>query len=195
MEDEAELIKQNMQEKRAELSEKLQHLERQVTGEVASSAGSVTQSVANVAGSVTESVTNVAGGVQDTITTVKDLFDLPKQVQEHPWLAVGGAVVVGYLAHSFLSKGEVLSAIGASINGAASAGGSATGTLAGLFGGEVAKLQRFATLAALQLVGRAVKDNIPGPTGEGISQLVEQFSASLQEPSTPGTAPQNGTAM
>lgn len=181
MEDQTDVIKESMKEKRAELSEKLQHLERHVTGEVASTAGSVTESVANV-----------AGGMQDTITSVRDLFDLPKQVQDHPWLAVGGAVVVGFLANEYLKQNNPLASLGAAVNGAMSNGKSANGQsgLASLFGGEMFNLQRFATLAALQLVGRAVKESIPGPTGEGLGQIVDRFAATLEEPAATDTAKQ-----
>jgi len=181
MEDEADVIKESMKEKRAELSEKLQHLERHVTGEVASTAGSVTESVANV-----------AGGVQDTITSVKDLFDLPKQVNDHPWLAVGGAVVVGFLANEYLKHNDPFAALGAAMNGVSGNGksGNGAGGLASLFGAEAFNLQRFATMAVLQLVGRAVKENLPGPTGEGLSQIVDRFAATLEEPVASANAKQ-----
>jgi hypothetical protein len=35
--------------------------------------------------------------VDDTFRVVKRTFDLPYQVEQHPWMMVGGAVVAGYM--------------------------------------------------------------------------------------------------
>jgi hypothetical protein len=51
---------------------------------------------------VQETVQTVTGSVQETVEDVKGFFDLPSQVDRHPWLMVGGSVVVGYLAGSVL---------------------------------------------------------------------------------------------
>jgi len=94
MEDQAELIRQQMQEKRAELSEKLQELAEKMP---------VAETVTETVESVTDTVSSTAENVQETVHSFEEILDLPKQVQEHPWLAVGGAVVVGYLAHDVLA--------------------------------------------------------------------------------------------
>lgn len=44
-----------------------------------------------------ETVKDTAG---DTVAMVKCTFDLHYQVEQHPWLIVGGATVVGYLLGS-----------------------------------------------------------------------------------------------
>jgi ElaB/YqjD/DUF883 family membrane-anchored ribosome-binding protein len=145
MEDQADLIRQQMQEKRAELSEKLQTL-----GEMLP-----TETVAQTVESVSETVTSTAENVQETAHTVQEALDLPKQVQEHPWLAVGGAVLVGYLAHGALT--------------ARGPGGQS------LLSGPLRLLEQFATSTALDLAGRVAQNaahggalGMYGPILEGI---------------------------
>src|SRR5919204_42605 len=51
---------------------------------------------------VEETIENVRSKVQETVQTVKRTFDLPYQVERHPWAMVGGSVLAGYLAGTFL---------------------------------------------------------------------------------------------
>ena len=57
----------------------------------------VRQGVAGAQASVEEIVEHVKGAVGDTVATVQRTFDLPLQVQHHPWPMVGGALLVGYM--------------------------------------------------------------------------------------------------
>jgi hypothetical protein len=70
MNDTPEVIRQQMEETKSQLSEKLESLENQVSE-----------------------------GVQ----SVSDAFDIPLQVERHPWIAVGGSFVLGYLASELLN--------------------------------------------------------------------------------------------
>ena len=69
MNDTPEVIRQQMEETKSQLTEKLGSLECQVT---------------------------------DGVQSVTDVFDLPLQIERHPWLAVGGSLVLGYLASEIL---------------------------------------------------------------------------------------------
>ena len=60
----------------------------------------VRQSVAGAQTSVEEIVEDVKGIVGDTVATVQRTFDLPMQVEQHPWPMVGGALLVGYMLGS-----------------------------------------------------------------------------------------------
>lgn len=146
MQDQAELIRQQMQEKRAELSEKLQTL-----GEMLP-----TETVAETVESVTETVTATAENVQETVQSMQEAFDLPKQVQEHPWLAVGGAVLVGYLAHGVLTSRQSLLAE------------------------PLRQLEGAAAQAAIELVGRAVQGSALtsslGAYGPILETILAQFA-------------------
>ena len=43
----------------------------------------------------------VKGTVGETVETVKRTFDVPYQVDQHPWLMVGGATLAGYMLGSW----------------------------------------------------------------------------------------------
>jgi ElaB/YqjD/DUF883 family membrane-anchored ribosome-binding protein len=145
MEDQAERIRQQMQEKRAELSEKLQAL-----GEMLPQPDAVAETVE----SVRETVTSTAENVQETVESIQEAFDLPKQVQEHPWLAVGGAVLVGYLAHGVLTSRH----------------------------GPLRQLEQFATRSALELVGRMADGPALGVYGPILASILDQFSGESHSP-------------
>ncbi len=57
----------------------------------------VRQGVAGTQASVEEIVEHVKGTIGETVATVKRTFDLPAQMEHHPWPMVGGALLVGYM--------------------------------------------------------------------------------------------------
>ena len=61
----------------------------------------VQQGVAGTQASVEEIVEHVKGTVGDTVATVQRTFDLPLQVEHHPWPMFGGALLVGYMLGSW----------------------------------------------------------------------------------------------
>jgi hypothetical protein len=85
-EPEPEVIRQQIDQTRSALTEKLETLETQVRGTVTSAKTTVE-----------ETIENVKGTVRDTVHTVKQTFDLPYQTERHPWAMFGGSVVAGYL--------------------------------------------------------------------------------------------------
>jgi ElaB/YqjD/DUF883 family membrane-anchored ribosome-binding protein len=93
MDNEPEVIRQQMQETRTSLTEKLETLEQQVVGTVQSAKTAVT-----------ETVENVKGAVQETVQSVKNTVDLPLQVRRHPWAMVGGSLAAGCLAGYLLTE-------------------------------------------------------------------------------------------
>ena len=86
-----EVMRQHIEETKSQLWDKLDTLESQFSE-------AVTETVA----SVQETVSNVTDTVQDSVQSVSNAFDLPLQIERHPWLAVGGSVVLGYLAFELL---------------------------------------------------------------------------------------------
>jgi len=182
MEDRTEVIKHEMEEKRADLTDKLQTLERKVTDELLSVKDTVTESVENVTENVTESITG-------TIDSVKEAFDIPGYVREHPWLSVGGAVVAGYLAHELLTNKIPVVSGGSSGNGHPQANqGGLFSFLGGRFGEELQSLERYAARAALGLVGQAIKGAAPGEAGPIIGQVIDRLSSALDD-SNPQSQP------
>ena len=110
--DEFEAIKQQMESRRSSLAEKLEALECQV----AEGVQGVTSAVSNVKEVVQDTVQTVKGSVesvkdsvqwvkdsvQDTVgavkDSVKDTFDFQRQMDNHPWIMLGGAVALGFVA-------------------------------------------------------------------------------------------------
>ena len=99
MNDTPEVIRQQMEETKSQLSEKLVSLETQVTDTVQSTGTAVNATVE----AVQVTVETVTGAVQDAVQSVSNAFDVRRQVEKHPLLAIGGAVVLGYLAVDFLT--------------------------------------------------------------------------------------------
>jgi len=111
-----EVIKQEMDQTRSALVEKIETLEQQVaqtvqqaTNAVSSTVeqvkdvvGSTTEAVQSVVGSTTDAVQSVVGStteaVESTVSTVKETFNLSGHIDRHPWLALGGAVMAGFMA-------------------------------------------------------------------------------------------------
>ena len=94
-----EEMRQHIEETKSQLWDKLDTLENQVSEVVQSTTTAVSETVA----SVQETVSNVTESVQDGVQSVSNAFDLPLQVERHPWFAVGGSFVLGYLAYELLN--------------------------------------------------------------------------------------------
>ena len=60
----------------------------------------VRQGIAGTQASVAETVEHVKGTIGETVAAVQRTFDLPSQVEQHPWPMVGGALLAGYLLGS-----------------------------------------------------------------------------------------------
>jgi len=99
-----EEIQQKMAETRASLADKLETLEQKVVGTVTETTTAVNETVDVIKDSVQETVTAVNETVRESVETVKDWFDLPAHVREHPWLTVGGSVAVGFCLGTALGK-------------------------------------------------------------------------------------------
>jgi hypothetical protein len=61
----------------------------------------VRQGVAGTQASVEEIVEHMKGTIGDAVATVKHTFDLPAQVEHHPWPMLGGALLAGYMLGSW----------------------------------------------------------------------------------------------
>ena len=101
-----EVMRQHIEETKSQLWEKLDTLESQVSEAVQSTSTAVSETVA----SVQETVSSVTESVQDSVQSVSNAFDLPRQVERHPWIAFGGSFVLGYLASELLSAPTTKSA-------------------------------------------------------------------------------------
>jgi hypothetical protein len=94
-----EVIRHNMDETHAQLSDKLESLEQQVSETVQSTGTAVNATVE----AVQETVQTVTGAVQDAVQSVSNAFDLRRHADRHPWLILGGSFALGCLAVEYLS--------------------------------------------------------------------------------------------
>lgn len=99
MGDQTEVIRQQMEGTRSALADKLEKLEAQVSDQVRQATTTVAETVENVS----ETVDSVKETVEDTVETVKHTFDLQWHANHHPWLLLGGAVVLGFVGGRILA--------------------------------------------------------------------------------------------
>ena len=164
MDNEATVMRQQMDETLARLTDKLGKLEHQVSGTVRT--------------------------VKDSVNTVRDTFDLKRQVRRRPWALLAGAMALGFLYGSRSNgcarptrNGRSASAPLARVadaehpcavandgtNGADAARSSAPGWLAnlgGTFQPEIAALRGIALGTVLELVREAITKPAPKPMGD-----------------------------
>jgi ElaB/YqjD/DUF883 family membrane-anchored ribosome-binding protein len=94
MDPQPDVIRQQIEETRSNLTEKLETLEAEVKGTVQSAR----DTVESAKESVQETISNVKETVQNAKETVKRTFDIPYQVDRHPWAMMGLSFVSGIVA-------------------------------------------------------------------------------------------------
>jgi ElaB/YqjD/DUF883 family membrane-anchored ribosome-binding protein len=99
MDAESEAIRQQVEETKSQLVEKLETLEQHVADTVQTAGATVNATVETVH----ETVESVTGAVQDAVKSVGNVFDVRGHVNAHPWMAVGGAAAFGFLMARHLS--------------------------------------------------------------------------------------------
>jgi ElaB/YqjD/DUF883 family membrane-anchored ribosome-binding protein len=95
VDNELEVIRDEMEQTRASLAGKLEALESQVRDTVSGASEAVSTTV--------EGVKEVASSVSETVGSVTEALNVPKQVEAHPWAAMGIAVATGVAAGYLLS--------------------------------------------------------------------------------------------
>ncbi len=128
MPDKSEVIMENMEGTRKDLADKVEKLEQKLVGTMESvneTVSAVTESVETVKDTIENTVESmkdsiqgtvkaVTGTVGDTVETVTEsvhfavdavteFFNVPHQVERHPWLMMGGSVLLGYLGGRLLT--------------------------------------------------------------------------------------------
>ncbi len=94
------LIQERMEETKSQLSDKLESLDQHLH---VSDTMQTTRSAVNA---TAEAVQATAETVTGALQSVTDALDVRRQIEEHPWMALGGAVVLGYIAHEVLNGTE-----------------------------------------------------------------------------------------
>jgi ElaB/YqjD/DUF883 family membrane-anchored ribosome-binding protein len=212
MVDETEVIREQMEATRSDLSDKLEQLENQVVNTVQEATSTVADAVQgakdvvetvkdtvegaveSVQGTV-ENVTGAVGGamegVRDTFAwtadCIRQTFDLPKQVDRHPWLMMGGAAAAGFAAGKLLDRapqaaralGRAAQAGGRVAESAASAASGLWTTLENSFGAEIHKVKELALGALLGAVRDVVAQAAPSSMSNPIGDIIDSFTSKL----------------
>lgn len=84
-----EVIEDEIEQTRTGLADKLEALTQKLSGTVEN---------------VGETVETVVETTKETISTIRETFNIPKQVEEHPWLAMGASVAVGFIGGRLLGS-------------------------------------------------------------------------------------------
>jgi hypothetical protein len=87
MNDTPDFLRKQMQETKSQLSEKLESLEQQFSDAVQSTGTAVNSTVQ---------------AVEHATHFLSNALDVRRQINRHPWLVLGGAIVVGYVAVDLL---------------------------------------------------------------------------------------------
>lgn len=85
----AEVIRQQMEQTRSDLTEKFAELESQVAETIQSTGTAIDSTMSSIRGAV---------------VNVRESLSLRKQIQQHPWYALGGSLAVGMLAEALMTK-------------------------------------------------------------------------------------------
>jgi len=223
---ETEVIKQQMGQTRAALTEKLETLEEKVLGTLNSTTSSVSNTAEVVGNTVSNTVTEVGATVRETardlratvdeaMSSVRDALDVTRQVNEHPWLMVGGSVVAGYVGGRVLDgieRGRFPSHITLPVGPEqllpedsefrerfesapppARSGSSFFKALTDTFAPEIDKLKRVALGVAIGLMRDKISEAVPPQLKGDITDLVDRFTVKLGgQPTPPGYDPFKG---
>ncbi|HEY7158892.1 MAG TPA: hypothetical protein VH575_33415, partial [Gemmataceae bacterium] len=103
---ETELIKQQMDQTRLSLVEKLETLENKVFGAVHDTTGTISSTVQQFGSTMRETTRDVGATVREAVSSARDALNVSRQMHEHPWLMLGGSVFAGYVGGLLLDNLE-----------------------------------------------------------------------------------------
>jgi len=196
-----------MEETRKDLAQKLESLEKKVAGTVETVTGTVQaveNTVESVKDTIQETVSSVTDKVHDTVEAVEEkvettvqtvarFFDIPYQVDQRPWLMMGGSVVLGYLAGRLLPGHETPAAAPyeersyrptpavshAPPERAEASGPSWVGKLSEHFAPEVNKVKELAVGTLFGVARDLLSRWLPSALKEQVTELVDKFTTDL----------------
>jgi ElaB/YqjD/DUF883 family membrane-anchored ribosome-binding protein len=96
VDNELEVIRDEMEQTRANLADKLGALETQVRETVSGATEAVNSTV--------EGVKEVVETVSETVESVTETFNVSRQFEQHPWLALGAAVATGFVVAQIIGR-------------------------------------------------------------------------------------------
>jgi len=227
MAEQPEVIQKELEDTRHALAEKLEQIGTKISGTVETvtdTVSNVTDTVASMTETVESTVQTVADSVSGTVESVKDTvssmgetasdtveavrqaFNLPEQIRQHPWVWVGGSVVLGFIGGKLLgprsshtpessafAQGSgyqpkpaempsppASASNGKSYNGTTSdSGGQTSSMLGGImqhFGSEINKLKGLALGTLFGVTRDMVAKSLPESLKEQVSTLFNDFT-------------------
>lgn len=204
MDNEAEVIRYQMDQTRTGLQEKLETLEQQVKNTVQETTEAVTgtveavkETVEAVKDTVQETVEAVKETVDETVESVKQTLNLNRMVQEHPWPMVAGAAAAGFVGGKLLSSLPSKAVSPAGMTAAAPPAYASASPpaprrswwsfITDHYSKELEQLKGLAIAAVGNVVREALAENLPpqfaGQTRETIDSLVTKLGAKpIEEP-------------
>jgi ElaB/YqjD/DUF883 family membrane-anchored ribosome-binding protein len=207
MDHESEVIKQQMEQTRASLAEKLDTLEEHLASTVRNTTEAVAETVEAVKGAVEGTVNTVTESVETVKETVAETFDFNRQMQERPWLMMGGGVVVGFLGARLLESGLTeMSRQSARMPAPAGAmpapQGQGNGRSLGLssdtwsrlgeaFAPALHRLQELALGVGVSTVGRMVLENVPESLRGEVEKVINEVTTAVGGQQVPDYLHQN----
>ena len=137
------------------IAKKLETVEKQIR-----------ETVAGTQSAISDVVTTVKGTISDTADSVKRTFDVPYQIRQHPGLAFGSAILVGYLLGGRGGKARVSKTdgieYGADLHRHQVQQGLASGVL-NHFKGEIGSLRSAAVGAIITALWEIAKQSMSAP--------------------------------
>jgi len=206
--DDPNLIRQQMEQTRGALSEKIEILENRVSATMQEATHEVAETVQAVTGSVQETVEAVTESVEDTVHTLKEtvddtltvvkegvgavreMFDIPAHVERHPWLTVGGSVALGFFFGDFLYRRRTMPnrtpvppatfTAGVLPNGSSKTNGEAPRSKESLLNKITPELKQLAGLAVGTLMG-TVREMVTSASSENLKEPLAEIIDSITE--------------
>jgi len=180
---ELEVIRTEMEATRDSLAAKIGELESQVRDTVTGAGEAVA--------ATKEGVMDVVSSVSDTVTSVKEsikeTFNISKQVEDHPWGSFGVAIAAGAAGAFLLGSSKPVST---RTNGFVPPGpnhtpfspasaAAASPEEPGVLDSVVSKLQVLAITALTDYVQDLVRQSAPEPWKDGLQDIVRDLSSQL----------------
>jgi ElaB/YqjD/DUF883 family membrane-anchored ribosome-binding protein len=104
IEREPEALRAEVDETRARLMDKVHTLEDRIVDSWQDASTAVAETVENVKATFATTVHAVQGAVHDSTEAMGRALDLPAHARRHPWLVLGGALLLGVVAGRLVSR-------------------------------------------------------------------------------------------
>jgi ElaB/YqjD/DUF883 family membrane-anchored ribosome-binding protein len=192
VDNELEVIRHQMEEKRASLAEKLGVLE----DEVLQTVHQATAAVSNTVHDVTDAVDSVKQTVHDTVESVKESLDFRDAIRQHPWTAVGVSFAAGFAGGCLLdtssprqassgasrhpqTNGFSSESYRASGNGTPESSSSLTSSMGSAGAEMLQSLKGMAIGTIMGVLNKMVSDVVPPSMKGDVNNLFEDFNTRL----------------